>query len=218
MAGEIRSGTMQELEDRSGDWLFIDLGFAETSETCGYLLVSQGQKAGIEEPKKLTFGQLVENVVELAGRSNGPPLHLVLEAPLSAAFTKSGNPLGRKGEREGNKTRYWYLQGGCVVLLAALYLMRAIIDAGCLREIRIFEGFVSFKDGKSDHIADVLGLKDSVWNLSREDPILFPSPINSKKGRDGSTLQATFRLLGLKIDPPIIIVAKPRSSDESHPL
>ena len=131
------AGKVLEIHQDSGDWVFVDVGFSRESKTSG-LLINDGT------PLEVTFNDLRSRLVQLAGEP-GRPLNLTLEAPLSAAFGASGNPAGRSIERKGAEHRYWYAGLGCQVTMAAAYLLRAINDAKCERQIRLFEAFVSFK-------------------------------------------------------------------------
>lgn len=136
-AYELRAGSVAEVIRTSGEWLFVDIGFARDKATCGLLLHDSPAQA-------VTFAQLQRRVLELASLE-GSPLNLVIEAPLSVAFTKDGNPTGRSMEKQDVRTRYWYVGLGCTVLVAATYLVKAIADSKPKRSIRLFEGFVSFK-------------------------------------------------------------------------
>jgi hypothetical protein len=156
----IRAGEIYEIGRDQGDWSFIDIGFASRSKSCG-LLIGDGQ------PLETTFGRLKSMVGELA-LTAGPPLNLVIEAPLSVAFNQQGNPTGRSIEKRRNeRPRYWYIAPGVSVLVAATYLMRHVVDSGPKREIRLFEGFVSFKPKgtTSSHARDVEWLRDTVWHI-----------------------------------------------------
>jgi hypothetical protein len=154
--GNIRAATTAEALNATGDWAFVDLGFAQSAKSCGLLI-------GDDAPSELTFGQLTGELVELCRRP-GPPLNLLLEAPLSVAFGANGNPTGRSIERRGKEHRYWYVGLGCSVLVAATYALRAILEGGPLREVRLVEGLASFKPPgvASSHVADVLALRDLV--------------------------------------------------------
>jgi hypothetical protein len=159
----IRAGTIQEANSRSGQWAFVDVGFAAKAKS-SCLLVGEGR------PRLHTFSEIGAELSSLAAHSSDP-LNLVLEAPLSVAFTQAGNPTGRTVEKRGNKTRYWYVGLGSSVLLAAAYLLRRLHDGPRRREIRLFEGFVSFKetDGRSSHSDDVnptstCHLESRIWD------------------------------------------------------
>lgn len=158
----IRAGTVNEVHPESGDWVFVDLGFAQDGQkSCGLL---EPNKA----PATYTFGGLVHRLKTLLVDGQ-LPLNLVLEAPLSVAFSSQGNPLGRLVEkRRDGRTRYWYVGLGCSVLTSATYLLRQLTDSPRTRDIRLFEGFVSFKPKgqSSDHGADVLALRQVVCNPS----------------------------------------------------
>lgn len=201
----IRAGTMAELRQRGGDWAFVDVGFSRSSKTCGFLHVP-GTAASRGEPTAVTlrFGELVRKVVELA-QQDGPPLHLVLEAPLSAAFGADGNPLGRSVEKQASATRYWYAGLGCSVLVASLYLLKAVSEARPAREVRLYEGFVSFKDSAkaSNHVGDVQALKAVVWSGGLGGGAFHePAPL---EGYGNALVTSTLALLGLDANPPPII-------------
>ena len=209
IASAIRAGTMSELHTREGDWAFVDLGFSRDGKTCGFLHEPATPTSGTEPAgKALKFGALTKTVVNLA-RQEGPPLHLVLEAPLSSAFGADGNPLGRSVEKQGKTTRYWYVGLGCSVLVASLYLLRAVMDAGPAREVRLFEGLVSFKDPtkRSDHVADVEALRTVVWSRGTRGGQFFePAALT---GHPDALVAPTLALLGLDTTPPPIIQVTP---------
>jgi hypothetical protein len=198
-----RAGTLSELERPVGEWVFVDIGFARASKTCGYLLASANARNDVGAGCAVSYGELTKRLIEVARRPDGP-VHIVLEAPLSAAFGGDGNPLGRAVEKRESKTRYWYVGLGCQVLVASLYLMKAILDATPAREIRLFEGLVSFKDGSapSNHCADVEALRAVIWSGGRGGRFVEPEALACKgESRCGSTLA----LLGIDIEPPPII-------------
>lgn len=152
----IRAGTTQEIKWDAGNWVFIDIGFANKSRSCGLLL-------GDGKPSEVTFDEASALICEYLSIQQ-KETNLVIEAPLSVSFDIKGNPKGRKPENHNGKTRYWYSGLGCTVMVAAFYLLKAIVDSSPPAEIRLFEGFVSFKDrGKrSTHSEDVLLLRDAV--------------------------------------------------------
>lgn len=102
----IRAGRADEVNANSGEWAFVDLGFAQSNKSCGLLWGTQ-----CEYPvgcTNLTFAQLTD---ELKGKVNsGGPLNLLLEAPLSVAFSEDGNPSGRTIEKRGLQSRYWFVE------------------------------------------------------------------------------------------------------------
>ena len=114
----MRSGSIMELGRSSGDWAFVDVGFSREGKTLGFLLND-------EKPRELTSHELQEELLGVCGASSAP-LNLVIEAPLSAAFNRWGNPAGRSMERQGGSHRYWYAGLGCQVMVAAGYLLRTI--------------------------------------------------------------------------------------------
>ena len=154
----IRAGIPAEANRLSGEWVFVDLGFAEKAKSCGLLL-------GDGNPEEVSFSQLKARLLEVVASDHGP-LNLLVEAPLSVAFNEHGNPTGRVIEKRGYQTRYWYVGLGCSVLVAATYLLRAIHDANPRREIRLFEGLASFKPKgvRSSHSNDVINLRKVILN------------------------------------------------------
>ncbi len=210
----IRAGTMDELLNPSGEWLFVDVGFSRSGRTCGLLAATvpaaSGPSPGASQPRAeaATYGRAKYTIVSL-GQQPGAPLHLVLEAPLSVAFGVDGNPIGRDGEKRGSTTRYWYVGLGCSVMVASLYLLEALAASRPKREVRLFEGLVSFKDRteSSDHIADVEALNRVVWSSGQTGGrYRVPAP-QSDSG--GSTIRSTLALLGLDPTPPPIVEVAP---------
>ena len=154
----VRAGTPAEVNRYSGEWVFVDLGFAEKAKSCGLLL-------GDGKPEEVSFSQLKARLLAVVASDQGP-LNLLIEAPLSIAFNENGNPTGRAVEKRGSQTRYWYVGLGCSVLVSATYLLRAIYEAHSHREIRLFEGFASFKPKgtRSSHSNDVVNLRKVIWD------------------------------------------------------
>lgn len=165
----IRAGIPAEANRHSGEWMFVDLGFAGKAKSCGLLL-------GDGKPEEISFSQLKARLLEVVA-SDYKPLNLLIEAPLSVAFNEHGNPTGRILEKRGSQTRYWYVGLGCSVLVAATYLLRAIHDANPRREIRLFEGLASFKskDVRSSHSNDVVNLRKVIWDDSSKFGLIVPA-------------------------------------------
>ena len=195
----IRAGFIEEALPNSGEWIFVDPGFAkDKSRSCGLL-------TGSGECELVTFADLRARLVALA-TSNEGPMNLVIEAPLSVAFSALGNPGGRSFELRDGKTRYWYVGLGCSVLTSATYLLRAITDAKRNREIRLFEGFVSFKPKgiASDHCKDVLDLRGVVWGEEVVGCIASAKPLDPLH-----SIFSSFAVAGMNYGvPPIVVVGK----------
>jgi hypothetical protein len=195
----IRAGSVTEAVRHSGDWLFIDIGFSCEGASCGVVF-------GESEPKALTFAGLRETVIEAVRRPERR-LNLVIEAPLSVAFNSRGNPTGRSIERQGTKTRYWYVGLGCAVLAAATYLLRSVMDAEANAEIRLFEGFVSFKPQRtrSSHVHDVGALRDVIWHPDRRlGSIVAPERLAVAPT---DTVCSAFKVAGMDFGIPPVITA-----------
>lgn len=194
----IRAGRVEEIDPTGGEWVYVDPGFSCSRRTCGLL-------TGTGETRVLTFGELTRELVGLA-RHPGPALHLVIEAPLSIAFNSAGNPAGRSIERRGSQVRYWYAGLGCAVLVASTHLVRALTDAVPAREIRLFEGFVSFKNRRiaSDHCADVRRLEAVVHGQAGAGRIVTPDQL--PVSRDHIVLSA-FAVAGMDYGTPPVVEA-----------
>ena len=193
----IYAGTLNHLHRSSGQWVFVDVGYSSSAKSCGFL-VADGM------PTALTFGELKERLIELS-QSEGEPLNLVLEAPLSCSFNKAGNPTGRSVEKRGSATRYWYVGAGAAVLLGSLDLVGSLRSSRPVRNIRLFEGFASFKDKATSHTKDVEDLRDIFWNTESEIGRVFGSDQLCQKPTD--SIQSVFLLLGVDYGvPPIAVV------------
>jgi hypothetical protein len=195
----IRAGTTEEVHRDSGEWIFVDIGFAKAARSCGVLI-------GVGAPKLLTFGETRRELAELVGGS-GEPINLLLEAPLSVAFTQRGNPTGRRVEKRGAQVRYWYVGLGTTVLLAAAYLLREMANANRKREVRLFEGFVSFKEKgvASSHAEDVIKLRAAVYaELDSAHRIFGPADLAMSPG---DRIESAFTFAGMEFGiPPVIAV------------
>jgi len=197
---QIRAGSIRDLGRDTGSWVFVDVGFSRERRTGG-LLLHDGH------PRELTFGQLKAELAALANDSGGP-MNLVIEAPLSAAFTPLGNPAGRVMEKDETGHRYWYAGLGCQVTVAAAYLVRAMLDTGLARDVRLFEAFVSFKDKsrKPSHAADVLAMRAVAWGLPGAlGHVLSPDEL---AGQHASEVQSAFKVFGFDCQVPPVIVAR----------
>ena len=195
----MRAGCVTEVHRDSGEWVFVDVGFSCDKASCGLLL-------GEGEPRAITFGQLAHDVAEVTSRP-GRPLNLLIEAPLSVAFTVDGNPTGRKVERRGSETRYWYVGLGCGVLVPAMYLLRRVVAGKPVREVRLFEGFASFKTkgAVSSHTQDVVRLREVVWQ-PEDHPGAIVGPHELLLDPD-DVLLCAFKVAGMDFGiPPVVMV------------
>lgn len=137
----------------------VDLGFG-ASNSCG---LAWQNTDGETQPKQMNFGQCVEAVTAfLSGYVDSA---LIIEAPLSGLFDPKGNPKGRLPFEKviinsRTKTRYWYVQGGAVVGLSAMFLLSRVSKSVTSESntVNLVEGFVSFKTRRSEHMEDALAL------------------------------------------------------------
>ena len=171
MSPKIIAGSVKDICKESGQWMIVDLGFSKNNPTCGVWT-----DANIGEPEVVTFEVLVDRVVQEACENKPPSLNLLLEAPLSVAFAGKYNPTRRRcDERRREKNleyRDWYYNAGAATLIAAGHLLRALDSCQRQRNVKLFEGFVSFKRSKPEnkaeaekrHKKDVQALKNVVWD------------------------------------------------------
>ena len=194
----IRAGVKSEISLSTGEWLILDIGFANKSNSCGLLI---NRKSTVD----LQFNEAKEKICRFISNSM-KLVNLVIEAPLSVTFDSKGNPKGRAIEKQGSKTRYWYTGPGCSVMVAAMYLVKAITETPANVEVRLFEGFVSFKESgkKSNHSRDV----ELLWEVI-ENPSQYPEAIiepESLKMASSDTLKSAFLIAGIDAGiPPIIM-------------
>lgn len=198
MSYRIRAGMVDEVKRDSGDWLFVDVGFSSKKKTCGVL-------KNEECTMKKAFGRLVKLLIKEV-QIPGQPLNLLLEAPLSVAFNKDGNPAHRATDIEADKrARGWWYQTGPLTILATGHLLRRVQDCGVRREVRLFEGFVSFKSAGSisDHEADVSRLRCAAWDPMQK---FVTGPDKLKvPGSESDTLESAFKFSGMDFGlPPVV--------------
>jgi hypothetical protein len=194
----IEAGQESEVEWGDGNWVFLDIGFAKSgNKTCG-LLVGDGPAVCV------SFDEAQRQILNQT-RESSSPVKLVIEAPLSVCFDQLGNPKGRKIEDSGNKRRYWYYGAGCAVMVAAMYLIRGIHNAKPRVPIRLFEGFVSFKDSatRSDHKQDVCLLRYIVRDPRKFSEAIYAS--NDLKADPTDRLVSAFCVSGLDCGIPVVI-------------
>jgi hypothetical protein len=198
----IEAGQKSEIVWGNGNWIFLDIGFSgqrnARGRTCGLVM-------GDGEPETVDFAEATKRIVGHVVQARSPS-NLVIEAPLSVCFSRSGNPTGRSIERKEGKPRYWFTGPGCAVMVASMYLIRAISDAQPLCAVRLFEAFLSYKEpgAKSDHRREARMLQDVVRH-----PQDFAGRIVSSeelKVNAGDELSSAFRVIGLDCGVPAVIM------------
>jgi len=89
-------------------------------------------------------------------------------------------------------------------MVATLYLMKELTSIDPKGEIKLFEGFISFKTGKSDHLKDVKLLRAVV-----KDPHKYAKFIIEPTVNDGSEIKSAFEIMGSSFKyfgiPPVIM-------------
>lgn len=197
----IFSGTVADVNKNSGHWVFVDLGFSEKGKTCGLLFHDE------QNPREITFSDMLHDVGKFLSIQK-TTTNLLLEAPLSVAFNKKGNPTGRCVEEHPAFTsrRYWYTGLGCITMVAATHLLRHVFSLELDSDVRLFEGFASFKPKgqKSSHAKDVLGLRDIAWSSSTKGRIVAPDSLH-RQPQD--RLESAFKVSGMDFGvPPVILL------------
>lgn len=183
-----------------GNWIFLDIGFSGAAnargKTCGMLI-------GGDEPQLVSFAAAAQTIVKTIAASRST-INLVIEAPLSVCF-RNGNPTGRSIEKEKGKSRVWYVGAGCAVMVASMYLIRQIADAKPPVTIRLFEGFISYKDrsAKSDHKRDTLLLREVVKHNDRHSDCIIQA--DKLKLQHHDVLSSAFQVIGIDCDVPTVI-------------
>lgn len=217
----IVAGTKEDIRIDSGEWLIIDIGYGKNSATnaiwqSGEILGTPGTIRSVH------YRDVKPLVIEAAQRNPCKVLHLAIEAPLSAAFDGDGDPTTRfcdKLQKPGEEkfdTRPWFNNSGSSTLVLAEFLLRELHkDNIGKRWIKLFEGHVSFKFGKSHkprfrtarnrHEADVLAIKHEIQH--KNDCNIF----DKKRLRmdQDITLKTPFGFLGKDLIPPVIRVPPP---------
>lgn len=140
---DIRAGRREDINwdmsSNSGTWIFLDMGFAsDGNPSCGYLVDDRA-------PVNMTFGAVCDDIRDVLLNGDAPVINLVIEAPLSVAFSNQGNPMPRAIE---DHHHLWYNGPGVPVMVAAMYLLRETIlrnywDARIRKEIILYEGYVT---------------------------------------------------------------------------
>ncbi len=171
------------------DWIFVDIGFAPGDASCGVAI-------GSDKAEEITFGKLVEIVVTEA-RKPGKPLNLLLEAPLSMAFTKDGNPWPRSFEAKPKKWnrvprwfedlkdgehRGWYRQAGPLTMAGAVRLIWELRRRKRQRKIQLFEGFAPREKGTESQTGDHAKVAEKLRGVVKGEtgcPILPPYEIKA---------------------------------------
>ena len=194
----IRAGKKSEINWESGEWVILDIGFSSKARSCGLTFNESA-------PRQVRYDEAVDEICSFITESKRS-VNLIIEAPLSVAFNRNGNPTGRSCEKQGRRARYWYIGPGCTTMVAALYLVRRIQELSTDVEVRLFEGFVSFKDrgAASSHVGDVELLREAVKEpLEYTGSIIGPEELRCN---ESDTLQSAFRVVGIDTGVPPVIV------------
>jgi hypothetical protein len=128
----------------------VDMGFSGKTASCGYAFRAVANGPIESENKK--FHDCLATVVKQF--QNVGEAVLILEAPLSSAFDRLGNPQPRGDFERHPKPRWWSLGPGASMSLAAMYFLKRFVEAvPAHTKCHLIEGFVVGAD--SGHDADV---------------------------------------------------------------
>lgn len=195
----ITAGKKSNVYWGKGDWIFLDIGFANKARSCGFAF-------GEELPQNLSYGIARSKIVDLVQDSESL-INLVIEAPLSVCFDANRNPKGRSIENRDSETRYWYSGLECAVMTAAMYLIRDIHEATRHLpdvEIRLFEGFASFKASGTNHMKDVCQLRGAVINAAQQQDSIRTA--EELKLCASDEICSAFRVADLDCGVPAVII------------
>jgi hypothetical protein len=193
----IEAGNPQQLQWGRGNWIFLDIGFSGSQKTCGLVI-------GEAAPCCVDFAEAQKRILDhVAGARS--ITNIMIEAPLSVSF-RDGRPAPRSIERREGKNRFWYIGPGCTVLVASMYLIRAIGAASPPTGVRLFEALISYKQQgiKSEHMREAGLLRDIV-----RDPKHHPAkivPADELKERSGDELSSAFFVMGMDCGVPAVMV------------
>lgn len=191
----VRPGKGASTEAHPIPWLIIDMGFSASNRTCGIWMngasipdngptaaASSARQTKKQLPNK-HYGMLAPAVLTALGAPAPEAVNIMIEAPLSMAFTlpghgvRSGNPAARFADylpsnlpdRESPRTRPWYTQPAAGLILPSVRLVTLLAAELTETTIYIYEGFVSFKNKRqrSDHKGDV----EALWKAIPKEPI-----------------------------------------------
>ena len=217
MRPNIIAGTTDDINKGSkgsGKWMIVDIGFSSTARSCGVWTDTSTEE---QEPSVVTFGELIDRVTKEARKAEDHPLNLLIEAPLSVAFQQdNNNPTRRSCDIQGKKYRDWYVNAGATTLIAASNLLWELNNCERTREVRLFEGLVSFKNKEDqpgskkerieEHKKDVLKLKNAVWSGEGRD-IFTRETLPQTKGH---RIESPFHFFDKELIPPVI---RPKSDN-----
>jgi hypothetical protein len=162
----IRAATVEEIVWDDESWIVLDIGFAGSKNK------SSGLGIGVAPAVNVTFSEACQKIIDRIDAKSAT-VNLVVEAPLSVAFDVNGNPTVRAFEKRDGETRGWYLGPAPSVTVAALRLLKRIQDSiSPAADLRLVEGFATFKDKRTDHAADVEALREVI--RGRQGRIISP--------------------------------------------
>ena len=131
---------------------------------------------------------------------------LMIEAPLSVSF-RNGRPAPRSVERRDGKNRFWYVGAGCAVMVASMYLLKAIDSASPPCGVRLFEALISYKDQEArsgPYEAELL--RDAVRDRKRHPVQIVPADHLKEQSTDERALSARFGVIGLDCGVPSVVM------------
>jgi hypothetical protein len=135
----------------------IDLGFSKSRSSCG--VAWQDGTCSKMRVENFMFGEALEKVREIISEHKEKESILIIEAPLSGVFSRSGNPVERGYFEKRNRNqavsanRYWYSGPGAATCLAAVFFLRelsAVLSQKC-RKVYLYEGFLTGEQKTGNH-------------------------------------------------------------------
>jgi hypothetical protein len=164
--------------------LVIDMGFSETNRSAGMASANSGTAPPEDHRFSEIIGEVNTHLENLAADGKNSAI-LILEAPLSAAFTHEGNPCHRQIELQRNylpgqrprSPKGWYYQAGANLSLGSIQFLRSL-DIPKAFELHLAEAFycsVQANENHPDHHAVATELLEAFRGMPGK-PLVKPSP------------------------------------------
>ena len=199
----IFAGTAEQFSRDPEDWILVDSGFSGR-QASGRVTPSTGLRLPVWPVGRNVSWSEAKQLTSTFLSSRTRPINVMLEAPLSVAFSDDGNPAPRAFEKSDNSSRYWYLQGGAVTLVSAAYMIGHWFKSNG-PDLHLFEAFLSFKNQRQDHSDDANDMLEAALTSTPLSPAEMVQQPTDK-------LQSSTLELGLDFGVPPVFVISPRTS------
>ncbi len=195
----IKAGDAYKFSRDPDEWIFVDLGFSGRRSN-GTVQKSTGLKLPGEDSRNCTWSEAIDRTKSCLANID-KSIYMMLEAPLSVAFSKEGHPVPRVFEKNGTAVRYWYMQSGAVVLISAFYFLQHLRTT-TKHTVNLYESFISFKKGRTEHYADCDAMKKAILNNQK--------PITEFTQKPEDTLECITKSTGWDFGVPPVFCIDPK--------